>query len=236
MPGSRPTIDAHIKLGFRDDGIRMGGLDVADDSIDRDKNAIAIRYGLVLKHCSSWGGVDTGVTARNALLICKEFGVTALNYDCIGVGAGVKAETNRLLDEAIKDGKPLNIEITPINVGLPPDAPSSYIIPGDDQSPKNEDFFENIKAQAWWSLRTRFEKTYKMVVQGIVFPHDELISLDSTMPVLHELTLELSQPTRKSSGKGKMMVDKKPNSSKSPNLADAVMLCYNQKIFNGWFA
>lgn len=232
----KAAIDAHIKLGFKDDGVRMAGLDVADDSIDRDKNAIAVRYGLVLKHCSSWGGVDTGVTARNALMICKEYGVNVMNYDCIGVGAGVKGETNRLIEEAKIAGTPLMIDIEPVNVGMPPYAPEQRIIIGDSQSPKNEDFFENIKAQAWWALRTRFEKTYKMVVQGIQFPHDELISIDSTIPVLHELTLELSQPTRKASGKGKMMVDKKPGSSKSPNLADSVMYCYNPKISRGWFS
>ena len=232
----KAAIDAHKKLGIKEDGIRMAGLDVADDSIDRDKNAISVRYGVVLKHCSSWGGVDTGVTARNALLVCKEMGVTVMNYDCIGVGAGVKAETNRLIDEAKAAGTPLTVDIYPMNVGLPPDAPEQRLIPGDPQSPKNEDFYENLKAQAWWSLRTRFEKTYKMVIQGIAFPHDELISIDSTIPNLHELEEELSQPTRKASGKGKMMIDKKPGNNASPNLADSVMYCYTQKISRGWFS
>jgi len=232
----KAAIDAHVKLKIKEDGIRMAGLDVADDSIDRDKNAISVRFGIVLKHCSSWGGVDTGVTARNALLVCKEHGVTLMNYDCIGVGAGVKGETNRLIEEAKAAGTPLTIDIEPINVGLPPDGPEQRLIPGDHQSPKNEDFFENLKAQAWWALRTRFEKTYKTITQDIIFPHEDLISIDSTIPTLHELTLELSQPTRKASGKGKLMVDKKPQSGKSPNLADSVMLCYIQKVSRGWFS
>ena len=32
-----------------------------------------------------------------------------------------------------------------------------------------------------------------------------------------------------------MIVDKKPNGGKSPNLSDAIMMCYNPKIKTGFF-
>jgi hypothetical protein len=37
---------------------------------------------------------------------------------------------------------------------------------------------------------------------------------------------ELSQPVMTKSARLKLLVDKKPDGSKSPNLADAVMMCY----------
>ncbi len=78
-------------------------------------------------------------------------------------------------------------------------------------------------------MSVRFEKTYKAVMQGIHYPSEELISIDSSIPCLHQLTAELSQATKSYNGKGKMVVDKKPNGGKSPNLADAVVICYSPK-------
>ena len=225
----KAAIDAHIKLGFGDDGKKIAGLDVADEG--GDKNALAIRYGVVLRHCDVWGEGDTGRTARRAIDACRKMNVPVLNYDSIGVGAGVKAETNRLLEEGA-----LKLSVRPYNAGAAPWSPQSRVIPGDVNSPKNEDFFANLKAQGWWLLRTRFEKTYKAVTQGVTFPSDQLISIDSTIPYLHEIEIELSQATNSYNGKGKMLVDKKPNGGKSPNLADAIVMCYNPKIFNGFLS
>jgi hypothetical protein len=81
----------------------------------------------------------------------------------------------------------------------------------------------------------RFEKTYKAVTQGVYFPAEELISIDSSIPQIHEIEMELSQATSSYNGKGKMIVDKKPDGGKSPNLADAIMMCFNPKIHNGIF-
>ena len=66
----RAAIDAHIKLGFGDDGRWVGALDVADGGGDR--NALAMRKGSVLKHVEEWGERDTGLTARRAVTACAE--------------------------------------------------------------------------------------------------------------------------------------------------------------------
>lgn len=224
----KAAIDAHIRLGFKDDGVKMGGLDVADEG--GDKNALAIRYGVVLRHCESWGNGDTGHTARRAIHKCHEMLVTTLNYDATGVGAGVKAEANRLLQEGS-----MRLDIRPFNAGGTPWSPTSRVIPGDSTALRNEDFYANLKAQGWWLLRTRFEKTYKAVTQGIHFPAEELISIDSSIPQIHEIEMELSQPTSSYNGKGKMIVDKTPEGGRSPNLADAIMMCFNPKMQNGIF-
>jgi hypothetical protein len=53
---------------------------------------------------------------------------------------------------------------------------------------------------------------------------DQIISLSSGLKNLQKLIIELSQPTRTFNQVGKMLVDKMPDSAKSPNLADAVMI------------
>jgi hypothetical protein len=86
--------------------------------------------------------------------------------------------------------------------------------------------FLNKKAQGWWALRCRFEHTYKWVTAGIVCPVDDIISLSRELPGLQQLVLELSQPTYTTTTAGRILIDKQPEGSKSPNRADAVMILY----------
>ena len=75
-------------------------------------------------------------------------------------------------------------------------------------------------------MRSRFYKTYRAIHHNEKYPHEELISLDSTIPSLQRLVLELSQAQYKYSPDMKLLVDKKPEGAMSPNLADAVVICY----------
>ena len=219
------AIDAHIRLKFDDSGGWCAGLDVADEGGDR--NALALRKGVILKSIDEWGEIDTGKTARKALDACKsavDGGPVDLQYDCIGVGAGVKGETNRLASEGLV---PRNIRIGPWNAGAEVLNPEGYVIENDRQSPKNKDFYANLKAQAWWMLRRRFEKTWRAINEpGFTWKPDELISLPSSLKLLRSLQRELSQPTVCQSARMKLMIDKKPEGSRSPNIADAVVMAY----------
>lgn len=76
-------------------------------------------------------------------------------------------------------------------------------------------------------MRTRFEKTYKAVTKGAQYKAEELISLPSKLENLHIIEQELSQPTLKKNGAGKILVDKKPEGAASPNIADAIVMCYH---------
>jgi phage terminase large subunit len=64
------------------------------------------------------------------------------------------------------------------------------------------------------------------VTEGIQFPHDELISLPSVLPLLRTLQKELSQPTMSKGTRMRLVIDKQPEGTRSPNLADAVVMCY----------
>ena len=229
-------VDAHKKIKWKDDkgvvrtGFNdaeipdtwIGGLDVADGGIDR--NALSTRQWIIWRSVEEWGERDVGVTTRRTIAGVRGIKRIAVQYDVIGVGSGVKSEYNRLVDEKIID--PRKVSFVPWNAGAGVVNPFDRIIPNDDQSPMNKDLFKNIKAQAWWSIRARFYKTFKNITEGMFYPVDELISLDSAMPLLHQLMKELAQPTRGEDSSLRTIVNKKPDGTKSPNLADAGIQMY----------
>jgi hypothetical protein len=232
----RAAVNAHIKVLYINDAwkkspsIYIGGLDVADGGIDR--NALCVRRWIVWQHAEEWGARDQGVTARRAIERLMPFkGRVRCMYDSIGVGSGVKTEYNRLTQDADPTtGVPIlnraDIPFVSWNAGSGVIEPFNHIIPNDRQSPLNKDFYANIKAQAWWSLRSRFYKTWKAVTEGAVYPVDELISLDGLMPLLEQLIKELAQPTSDKNTQLKTLIEKTPEGTRSPNLADGGVMMY----------
>lgn len=217
----KAAFDAHKVLKIPENGMWCAGLDVADEG--GDTNAFARRKGIVLRHCSEWGERDVGVTARNAIAACQDFCPLELQYDSIGMGATVKAEANRLADEKLL---PKGLQLVPWNAGAQVLKPGERVIPDDRQSPLNKDFYQNLKAQAWWELGQRFFRTWQMVTQGVKHDFDDLISIDTSIPLLHKIEKELCQATASRSSKMKLLVDKSPDGTKSPNLADAIVMAY----------
>jgi len=226
----KAAIDAHLVLPKKYpeiygkmviEGEKVAMQDVADEG--GDKNALVARHGILCNHAEHWAG-EAGEAAEKAIPECTRLGVKELYYDSIGVGVGFKTQVNTMKE---KPSWPMHMRVLPWNAGATPLDPEDHIIPGDDESPLNKDQYGNLKAQGWFRVRARFYKTFRAVTQGDKFPVDELISLDSTMPTIHELCQELSQAVRKKNGEGKTIVDKKPDGARSPNLADALIGCYN---------
>lgn len=202
------------------------GLDVADGGIDR--NGLAKRQWVILRHVEEWGERDTGVTTRRAIAHARQHKNIRTMYDAIGLGAGVKSEYNRItIDEKI-----VIPSFTPWNAGGGVLNPYDNVIEGDDESLCNDDYYQNLKAQAWNALYMRFYKTWTCVEaiknnQPVpAYDADELISIDGTIALLQQLMKELAQAVRKPSSRMKMMIDKQPDGTKSPNLADAVVMAY----------
>lgn len=224
------AIDAHIKLGFDDDGGYAAALDIADEG--RDTNALSLRKGIVLRRVDEWGARDTGVTTRHAIGVMADLRQRAvLQYDATGMGSSVKAEINRLRDDK---KLPRGLQVTPWLAGGQVRNPDLRVIRGDQSSPKNKDFYQNLKAQGWWELARRFERTYRAIRQledpssepDFTWEAEDLISIDSKLPLLWQLVAELSQATVSKNSKMKLVVDKTPDGAKSPNLADAIMMNY----------
>lgn len=224
------SVDAHKMLKLPTFGDKIAAQDIADEG--GDKNALIIMHGIIVRFADHWGG-DPGQAAQTSVPHCVDFGVSELYYDSIGVGAGFKVEINNMRAKTDERGKkiwPQRLRVFPWNAGAGVLDPEDNIIPGDMDSPTNEDQYANFKAQAWFRTRSRFYKTYRMVRFGEVYPVHELISLDSTMPLIHQLKAELAQAqSKKSEMNGKTVVDKKPKGSKSPNLADGVIMCSNPR-------
>lgn len=222
------AIDAHLVLGLGDSGMWHGALDVADEG--GDVNAQTLRKGIVAKRIASWGDRDTGETARKSIALCKGYGVMTIEYDSIGVGAGVKAEINRLARDEKEAMKGVHAKYVPWDAGAAPIDKDKRMNEDDEQSPIIGDFFHNFKAQAWWNVARRFENTYKMRNGEARYTADELISIDSNIEQLQTLKKELSQPTHALSSSLKMLVNKKPKGTKSPNLADSFVMCFTPSV------
>lgn len=224
----KAAIDAHRFVKMKPEGVLRVGLDIADRG--QDKNALVARHGVIVQHIAQWSGKDGDIfeTVAKTFDLCDFYQWPEVYYDADGLGAGVRGDA-RVINE--KRRHP--IKFYPF-IG----SGSVYDPQGDlflgtgelkDGLPyrKNEDYLLNAKAQGWWSLRRRFLLTYRAVVEGQECKAEDLISIPSSMPNLRQLMQELSQPTyKKQESSGKMFVDKMPEGVKSPNLADALMICF----------
>lgn len=231
------AVDAHLRLPVlmrqpsQIPNTWMAGLDIADGGIDR--NALAKRQWIILRHVEEWGERDPGTSTRRAILSTREHKNIRVMYDAIGIGSGVKTEYNRLTIDDRELFKNFHIpKFVAWNAGAGVLDPFERMIADDTESLFNNDFFKNIKAQAWWSLYTRFYKTWRCIQaleNNQIIPDyrdDELISIDGNIPMLMQLMKELAQATRGNSTDLKTIVNKTPEGTKSPNLADAVVMAY----------
>lgn len=216
------AIDAHKKLGFNDEGPSIVGYDVADDG--EDLNATCHSKGSVVYDTDKWkGGEDKLMQSTSrAYNKCRE-SESSLVYDSIGVGAGVGSKVNEL-----NESNDTRIIHQGFNAGGKVAFPEQFY--NSDAKIKNKDYFANVKAQSWWLVADRFRNTYEAIMDGKKFDVDDMISIDSGCRNLQELCAELSTPQRHFDKNGRVKVESKDDlrrrEIKSPNLADAFIMCY----------
>lgn len=236
------AVDAHRKIkradgtiGFPPSGAMRGALDVADQGVDM--NAWASAHGVVLNRVEAWSGKGDDIfgTVDKAFNYADQDGVREFDYDADGLGAGVRGDA-RVINERRKAAGQSELTVRPFRGSgevVNPDAAIPSVTPpapGERNFRTNGDFFANWKAQAWWSLRVRFQLTHRAVVDGILPDSlDDLISLPAEMTGLQKLMLELSQPTYSLNNAGKVLVDKAPDGQRSPNHGDGVMMLFAPK-------
>lgn len=218
----RSAIGLAEKIGLDTTGQTFAALDVAGADEGGDENAFAYRKGCVLKGVETWNGLDTAVTTQKAARLAGAHGAAEVYYDVVGVGEGVTGEWASM---GRRNERPAGVEFHPWNGGASVLFPDEPVNTDAENSPANKDQYENLKAQAYFALRRRFENAHK-AANGLPFNADDIISIDPSLPDLVALEEELSQPQHKASGRGKTMVDKQPNGSKSPNRADAVVMAF----------
>lgn len=220
------AIDAHVKLGIEVTGKTTVGYDVADSGKDLCANVVT--KGIVTIAAEEWKAAEDELnescrrTYNNAL---KHNG--AIRYDSIGVGAHSGSEFKSINTERYLLPDYTAIEYEGYNAGGAVRNPDS--IYGETEV-LNKDFFENVKAQDWWTVADRFRNTYNAVTKGMEFAEEDLISISSEIgqATLDKLKEELSTPRRDFSKGGKVKVESKADMAKrdvvSPNLADSFIM------------
>jgi phage terminase large subunit len=212
------AVGAAEKLGIVPTGDRCASFDVAD--LGSDMNSVTIRHGIACLHAEEWSGsnINPMISIRHAFGICDQYKTKRMKYDASGMG-GTWHEYFALVNEERKKRGKHEIEVEKFHGGAAVMDPES-IAPGTDRT--NEDYFENLKAQCWMTLRIRFMETYKALM-GEEYDRDNIISISPEIEIRDKLISELAQPTRKWSKSNKLMIDKTPDGVASPNNADSVM-------------
>lgn len=217
------AIDAHktvrpLRSVWR--GGKTIGYDVADSG--EDKNATTGMDGSVCVHLDEWkaGEDELFESAKRVVGNAKSINANQIGYDSIGVGAGTGAHLNNMSPPWKRHFK--------FNAGGKVVHPKKRY---GTSKINNEDFFCNIKAQAWWLLADRFRNTYNAVTKGKEFEASEMISLSSKdidVKLLDALVDELSTPKRDFDNGGKVKVESKKDLAKrevaSPNIADSFVI------------
>jgi len=231
------SIDAHLKLGFIGEGIRVTSFDPADTG---DAKAIINRHGSVIKDAKQLKQGNITHAMPWAFAEADDFRADTLVYDGDGMGApsmklylerisadrvsviayhgsagvmepGEKIEKVKKARKNFKEGKDNLTDILKTNA----------------------DTYENFRSQTWTWARNRFEATYYAIQraeEGLLVNVDpeDLISIDSQCECLLELQAELSRPKRIWSRNGKIQVeskkDMKSRNVDSPNLADGAIM------------
>ncbi len=212
------------KLKLEASGVKVAALDVAD--LGKDRCAWAGRYGNSLMHAVSWTGTGTDIhgTTERAFLLCDMYGITDLIYDSTGVGAGVRGAARVLNQERVTNGL-VPIRVIEYVAGATPMFPEK-MVPGTNR--KAKDLFLNRSAQTAWYVRNRFQAAHKSA-EGTL-DEDGLISVNPAIPELSRLIAEFSQPCIKETPSGKWQLEKTPKGAKSPNLYDAVAMCFAPRL------
>lgn len=226
----KAAVGARERLGIAPAGRLWGGLDIADEGVDR--NAWCGGQGIEVTRLDEWSGKgsDTFASVERAFEHATEMGLKSFRYDADGIGASARGDSRVINEQRRARGqRPITAEAYRGSGSVvdPEGIVDGTIGADGDRGVKNEDYYLNLKAQNWMRVRTLFRNTYRWVVEGKrPGDTDEIISLAKDLPpqLLNKLTTELSQPTKKTNGAGKMLIEKQPDGMKSPNLADALVI------------
>lgn len=217
------AIDAHVKLGIKPTGVKRGGLDIADEG--KDKNAFVSRHGILVRHAKSWSGKNSQLSksAEEAFSLSDMWDLTSFRYDGDGMGAGTRSDCKTISQNRALTRMRSVVAIMYRGSGavFNPEG----LVRGTDR--RNEDYYQNAKAQNWFHVAALFKETYRAVTTGEIRDPNMLISIPSDLPERTRLCAELSQPIYKQNTAGKMLVDKMPEGALSPNIADALVIAFS---------
>lgn len=197
---------------------KTAGLDIATEGRDRSVLTI-VDAGNKVIHIEAWSGQNTTQTAYKAIEICHAHGVDTLNFDCVGVGAGVAGTL------ATVSG--LRFRVNPINGGS---KPSEFYWVAEGRS--SQDKFYNLRAEIYYLAAQRFFKTWENVNGIATHPTDECISIPNDPRLISQLSLT----TAKYHEGGKLLLTSKKDMPTSPDFSDSLVYALIKPRLPGTFA
>lgn len=217
-------VDAHIKLGFKPEGVEVVTHDPSDQG--GDAKALAHRHGSIFLNIETKDDGDFNQGVDWALDYAIQVNADEFGWDGDGIGAGARRQVSDALD-----GKKISTFMFKGSESV--DFPDKVYEPIDSEVKKaktNKEIFLNKRAQYYWMLRDRCLKTFLAVTQNKYTDPGELISFSSEIKELDMLRSELCRIPRKEHGGGKIQIVSKPDMKKkpyeleSPNRADVAMM------------
>lgn len=189
------------------------GLDVADGGAD--SSVYISRAGAKVLSIEKWKTSNTIQTAHKATEFARRDKVQTLKYDRVGVGSGVAATFDLATD--------LGFETIGVHGS---DSPTEKIKFDDLPNVYITERFINKRAENWWSLRRRFQRTYEHKNGLRQYPMDELISIPNHQTLINELSIVQYKYVESGKVKIESKEDLKARGIKSPDYADALVYCY----------
>ena len=194
---------------------KISGQDVGDGSAE---HVFAMRAGPVLEVIERWKDGDPTEACDKMITLMDRHKADHVNYDSVGPGSGFGGNLRK-----VGAARRLLWTWAGINTGQ---EPTETVWP---DKRKSTEIFRNLKAEMWWLLRVRAEKTYNYVTKGTYYPPDELLALPVGTDT-ENLISQLSNVTYFSGETGLIQVeskaDLKARGVASPDIAEAVVLAF----------
>lgn len=225
------AIDAHERLDFKATGAMFAAFDPSDNR--GDAQGFACRKGSVYLDICEYTEGDVNEGTDWAMDRALSLGAHHFTWDVGGMGTGLKQQVAKRLTNT-------PCEYHQFNGAEKAEHPKAIYQPVQDEAHKerrsNQDTFVNKRAQGYYKLADRFERTYLAIqkveagVPPINFNPDDCISLSSDIKALDQLRSEVCRIPRKPNNNGKKQImtklemSKKPYELPSPNMADCMMM------------
>lgn len=227
----RSAIDAHLKLGFIGEGIKVIGFDPADVG---DAKACVGRHGSVIDLAEEKRQGDITVAIGWAYQTADDYRAEFLTVDGDGMGAPVMKVS---LESKANDRIKIRMYHGSGGVKDPGKPAKRFRQRSAEAGKSNIDTYENFRAQSWMWLRDRFEATHVAITRAaagqlVTLKAEDCISIATKCTEHHALVAELSRPMRKYTPNGKIKVESKADMKSrgvdSPNLADAAVMAFSE--------
>lgn len=192
-------------------GEKIAGLDIAEEG--SNKSVLIGRQSSLVQSITAWGQSNTTQTAHRARDEAQKQSIAVLNYDVVGVGAGVKG----VWESAEKEPP---FKANAVNWGLPA---------SEDRWPDGKtsiELFVNLRAELAWKLRKRFERAYEFLHEGIQHAPEDMISIPNHPELIADLSLELYFRTETGKIQLESKKDMQKRGVKSPDYKDALAFSF----------